>query len=164
MLDSLPEELHAQAELLLGLPANQANIRRSISTNYYALFHFLIRHAVRLWEEEGHRAKMCRQFNHKRMKEASSELVNNLRPQLKRLPDSSPDHSAMDYLEKLAKTFIDLQQKRHEADYDVSQELTWETAHSMNIQTGDAINGWEAVATKSLARDYLYSLLFKDRS
>jgi hypothetical protein len=35
MIDSLPEELPEQAGLLLNLPGNQGNLRRSISTCYY---------------------------------------------------------------------------------------------------------------------------------
>ena len=39
MVDSLPEELLEQARMLVTLNPNQANLRRAISTAYYALFH-----------------------------------------------------------------------------------------------------------------------------
>ena len=53
MLNELPEQLIAQAELLIRDPdANEASVRRAVSAAYYALFHLLIRDAVANWKHE----------------------------------------------------------------------------------------------------------------
>ncbi len=54
MVSELPEQLLEQANLLLTMPPNQANIRRAVSSAYYALFHLLIRTIVLRWSEPVH--------------------------------------------------------------------------------------------------------------
>jgi uncharacterized protein (UPF0332 family) len=47
VITQLPEQLISQAELLLREAAfDEANVRRAVSSAYYALFHLLIRDAV----------------------------------------------------------------------------------------------------------------------
>lgn len=78
MITELPEELLEQAEILLTLPPNQANLRRAISTAYYAVFHLLTRAAVVNWSEPLHQARIARMFDHERMKKASGALLETL--------------------------------------------------------------------------------------
>jgi uncharacterized protein (UPF0332 family) len=51
MVDELPEELLDQANFLLTLPPNHANLRKAVATAYYALFHLLVRATVLKWSE-----------------------------------------------------------------------------------------------------------------
>ena len=54
---------------------NQANVRRAVSSAYYALFHLLIRDAILNWKHPSHRSRLARTFDHKRMKEASTAFL-----------------------------------------------------------------------------------------
>ena len=65
MITDLPEQLMAQAEVLIGnSDSNEANIRRSVSSAYYALFHLLVRDAILNWKHPGHRSRLARTFDH----------------------------------------------------------------------------------------------------
>jgi len=47
VITDLPEQLMAQAELLIrNSDSNEANVRRAVSSAYYALFHLLVRDAI----------------------------------------------------------------------------------------------------------------------
>ncbi|HTX37316.1 MAG TPA: hypothetical protein VME43_19950, partial [Bryobacteraceae bacterium] len=98
------DDLLAQAGHLAQLDRTrpkQVNLRRAISAAYYAMFHLLISSAVNNWRIERQRADLGRAFQHGTMKGACRSMVS-----------PSPD------LKIVAKTFIDLQQNRHRADYD----------------------------------------------
>ena len=163
MLDSLPGELHAQAALLLALPETQAHLRRSISANYYALFHLLIIEATQLWSKPEHQPKLARQFDHKRMKEASVALVNRLTPERTKLKRPSRNYDVLNFLFSVANTFITLQQERHRADYNLSISIPRKDAQTLHDDTTAAFESWSEIKDEPLAHDYLYSLLFKDR-
>ena len=163
MLDSLPRERHEQAGILLTLPDNQANLRRSISANYYALFHLLILAATHLWNRAEHHANLARQFDHKRMKDASTALVKKLTVELTKLTPSSRDFEIHNFLLLVASAFVSLQQERQKAEYDLSDAVVRNKAQSVHEDTTVAFESWDQVKDEPLAHDYLYSLLFKDR-
>ena len=96
-------------------PPSQADMRRAISTAYYALFHTLAASNAELiagqprssissyaWE------RVYRRLDHGRAQ-------NNLRGVLSQLSQSG---------ENFARTFIDLQDRRQEADYDPNASIT----------------------------------------
>src|SRR5580658_9893529 len=91
-------------------PANpkQANLRRAVSTAYYALFHLLIDEAVGKWAIERQRSALARTFDHARMKRVCEDVVKNTKSGANLPPD----------LTTVANNFILLQQHRHRADYD----------------------------------------------
>ena len=163
MIDSLPEELLEQAQLLLNLPENQANLRRSIANCYYALFNLLIRDATALWNVPEHRYNLARQFEHKRMKQASSAFTQSLPRELAKLKRPSRKYEVIDHLLNITNTFGRLQQRRHDADYDLSSLLTREVAQAIHESTRVAFDYWKDIKDEPRAHDYLYSLLFKDR-
>jgi hypothetical protein len=116
----LPEHLLEQAWHLARRERTrprQASLRRAISTAYYALFHILIREAVRqigpnLSEDNYNR--VYRWFDHGSMyrvaRAFSEEVVRNSKEVL--VPGNSRA------IRFIALTFAELQELRHSADYD----------------------------------------------
>lgn len=79
VVSELPEQLIEQAESLIrDLHANEASVRRAVSSAYYALFHLLIRDAIANWRHVDHQARLARMFEHKRMKDASAAMVKEI--------------------------------------------------------------------------------------
>ena len=76
VIAELPEQFMSQAEFLLREAAfNEANVRRAVSSAYYALFLLLIRDAVVNWKHADQHARLARSFDHKRMKDASTAIL-----------------------------------------------------------------------------------------
>ena len=166
MITDLPEQLISQAEFLPRQAAlNEANVRRAVSSAYYALFHLLIRDAVANWKHADQHARLARSFDHKRMKDASTailkEMVNIPTP-----PTAAADaeQAARFRLSTIAQAFVDLQQARHKADYDVGEPFRAVDAAVDVAQARLAFVTWADVRYEPLAQRYLYSLLFRDRS
>ncbi|MCC6368832.1 MAG: hypothetical protein IT165_35370 [Bryobacterales bacterium] len=88
-------------------------MRRAVSTAYYALFHLLINSAVANWNRWELRHKVARAFEHNNMKEVSKRFQNQ----------QSSYHRGQNptvvlRLRTVAAAFVQLQEKRHTADYD----------------------------------------------
>ncbi|WP_237477310.1 hypothetical protein [Lichenibacterium dinghuense] len=112
-------------------PPNDAMVRRSISTAYYALFHTVLEAGADRFfgahkrAQAGH-AILYRSFDHGRMKRvcedaARSSLAPTLQRQLRR---TSFDPG----LRRFAGAFVLLQASRHAADYDPAVRLQHEDA------------------------------------
>jgi hypothetical protein len=151
-----PQELFDSALALYRInPETQATLRRAVSTAYYALFHFLIEEACKNWARPEQRPAITRVFEHKRMFDASNSRVAKYK--------NAAGGSAEFHLYSVAYAFCQLQQKRHQADYDLSS--TWATS-SVKLALGsvaDAFASWSAIQHEQIAQDYLFSLLFKER-
>jgi hypothetical protein len=93
--------------------AKQADLRRSVSTAYYALFHMLISETVAHWSLASSRDALGRMFEHSLMKKATNKLSN---PQL--FPFAGENPTVVQDLRKVARDFVQLQDKRLIADYD----------------------------------------------
>ncbi len=157
MVDSLPEELLEQAELLLRVVPNQANLRRAVSNAYYSVFHLLIRAAVLKWGDPIHRARMARMFEHDRMKKVSGATIKGL--------GSRIDQGEADAIElsKVAQAFINLQQARHDADYNLERLLDPAVAVAQVERAKAAFISWEVSENSEVAREDLFLLLFKEK-
>jgi uncharacterized protein (UPF0332 family) len=166
VITELPEQLIEQAEFLLREAAfNEANVRRAVSSAYYALFHLLIRDAVVNWKHADQHASLARSFDHKRMKDASTAILKemgNIRIPLTASADA--EQAARFRLSTVAQAFVDLQQARHKADYDVGEPFGPVDAAVDVAQARLASVTWADVRDEPLAQRYLYSLLFRDRS
>jgi hypothetical protein len=141
--------LEAAHSFLLVEPPTQATLRRTVSTAYYALFHLLIEDACRLWREPDHRGRLSRQCDHKRMREASASRASAC--------ETGTD------LWVVSHTFVFLQQQRHAADYDLALIVS---PLDVAVYLGTAqlaFRSWSRIREDSPARDYLFSLLFRDR-
>jgi hypothetical protein len=151
-----PHDLLKAADEMLGIdPLTQATLRRAVSSAYYALFHLLIEDACRLWAEPNHRSKLARHFDHKRMKEASSIVA-------KTYAQSTDTYEQA--LAIVANTFVQMQQRRHECDYDLSITQSAFKASQDVFAVEFAFEMWGKISPEKIARDYLFSLLFRDRS
>src|SRR5450432_2002320 len=115
MVSELPEELLEQAKFLLTLPPNQANLRRAVSAAYYSLFHLLVRATVLKWSEPLHQARIARIFEHERMKKVSVATIKSMGFEIDPGNSSSIEVISPTELTKVARSFIVLQQARHDA-------------------------------------------------
>lgn len=150
---SFPEDLLEQAyELAAKEPGEpkQASLRRTVSTAYYALFHLLIDEAVGKWAIERQRSRLARSFEHDAMKRKCAEVVKRVKDGA-RIPVE---------LNTVAHNFVQLQDRRHTADYDNS--MRWSRADVnvvLNLAT-DAFDAWSAIGRHDDAQDFLSQLLF----
>ncbi|MFO7775135.1 MAG: hypothetical protein R6W89_04995 [Candidatus Hydrogenedentota bacterium] len=102
----------------------QANLRRAVSAAYYALFHYLVQEACRTQmgtqhTVSPHRRILGRAFGHANMKKACKPFSGGA------LPDSLckglDTKQVSNDIRTVATTFVDLQDKRHRADYDLTE-------------------------------------------
>jgi uncharacterized protein (UPF0332 family) len=144
-------------------PANprQACLRRAVSTAYYALFHLLISEAALNWSRPELRADLGRLFGHTRMKSASEEKRSALRAYFKTNPPPGRELTISRHLYTVLDTFIQIQQRREEADYDTSKEWTQTEAMSHIAAVVAAFESWREVREEPAAQAYLVSLLGK---
>lgn len=92
------------------------DVRRCISTAYYALFHRLIDASVgRLLPTPEQQAALARSFDHGRMKAVCQAVRKQPVPPL---VSAHLGGAAPEALGRLAEAFETLQQARHRADYD----------------------------------------------
>ena len=133
----------------------QASLRRSISTAYYALFHFLVRESVKGWNgTDAARAGLERRFEHAKMKSVSRDVAND-----KWLGWSTPAPKVPPELRSVARAFVLMQEARHLADYDNAKEWTRIEAREMVAEVHRALENWATIWTHPAANEYLLSLL-----
>jgi uncharacterized protein (UPF0332 family) len=133
----------------------QASLRRSISTAYYALFHYLVREGVQGWNgSEALKAGLGRKFEHSKMKSVSKEVAND-----KWLGWSTPPLKVPPELRSVARTFVLMQEARHLADYDNTKEWTRIEAREKVAEVYQAFQNWGKIRTNPVANEYLLSLL-----
>ena len=124
------KDLLEQAARLAKLDAKkpkQANLRRAISSAYYALFHMLVDEACRIQIGSHHnqapyRQVLGRAFVHGAMKEACKSFGGGTLKKgvAKGLPGSFAIPAE---IRELAETFVELQERRHVADYDLTDRF-----------------------------------------
>ncbi len=163
MISELPEELLAQAKLLLTLSPNQANLRRAVSAAYYSLFHLLVRATVLKWSEPLHQARIARIFEHERMKKVSAAAIKSMGTEFAPGDSNSIEVILRTELTNVAQSFIVLQQARHVADYNLEQPLSPADAIAEVDRASSAFDSWEMTRNSEVAKEYLFSLLFKEK-
>jgi uncharacterized protein (UPF0332 family) len=135
----------------------QASLRRGISTAYYALFHLLIEEsAAMLVKDDDLRSLVGRAFAHNEMKQASLHFAGDNLPQPVR---EAVAGTVPPGLRLVARTFIDLQERRHEADYKRNRRFTRGEAVSLVDTAGQAFQAWRTVRKDPAARVYLAALV-----
>jgi uncharacterized protein (UPF0332 family) len=152
----LPQDLLSTAQGLLSVkPQTEAAARRAISTAYYALFHLLIEDACTLWVVADHRPRLSRQFDHRRMRDASAVFSRTY------FRSSGLVEAAIG---SIANSFVSAQESRHEADYVLTSSVSRVDAAWIVSDVALSFADWDKVKNERLAQDYLFSLLFKDRT
>lgn len=159
---SLHEDLLVRADVLASLDARrpkQANLRDAVSSAYYALFHLLTSEASGAMASAGPlQPLVARAFSHAEMKRASRQFQSgNL---AKRYDVFVGQQSLPADLRTVASAFADLQQMRHEADYDTQRTFTRNEARFSIRRARSAFEAWGRVRKHALARLFLYCLLF----
>lgn len=133
---------------------NQANLRRAISSLYYALFHLLTTDAAENWKHERQRHRFARVFDHGKMKQASARLLSKEIPK----DDSTARINAL-RLHIMAQIFVNLQQARHTADYDHSRFWSRVQVYEDVYRAVKAIEEWKLVRDTEEAQDYLLDMI-----
>ena len=98
------------------------------------------------------------------MKDASTAFLRELGNLPAQAEETGPEQTSRFHLSTVAQAFVDLQQARHKADYDVGEPFTPVDAAVDVAQARLAFVVWAEVRYEPLAQRYLYSLLFRDRS
>ena len=137
----------------------QADLRRAVSSAYYAVFHLLVSETTLHWSRDSSRDALGRMFEHSLMKKASSRISDS-----KQFPFLGEDPAVVQRLRKVAKSFVELQDWRHVADYDNGR--LWTHLESLREVTtaARAFSAWQSIKHEKIAQDYLVSLLIKPRA
>lgn len=109
----------------------QANLRRAVSTAYYAVFHYLVDEVCCAQigtqnSQKEHRHALARAFVHTSMKDACTSFSSGTLKAsiIKGLPrDAKGNYPIPKEIKDIARTFLELQEKRHLADYDLSERF-----------------------------------------
>jgi uncharacterized protein (UPF0332 family) len=162
-------DLLALARMLAGSEPRrpkQATLRRAVSTAYYGLFHFLIEESTALLCGAGQgdaafRQLAARAFVHGKMRSVCAEFVKPnpqqvhalLNPFWTRLAIANNPQARL-----IAQTFIDLQDDRHAADYDLSVSFSRPVALSAVTRAEGAVNAWRQLKAANPEACRLYAL------
>lgn len=163
----LPDDLLHQARRLATAEPKrprQASLRRAISAAYYSLFHLLAESAVHRWiggaqDREKLRSSLRRAFVHTTMGEACREIVKQSGGKLK---GALAGAQVPQPIVRVAQAFVDLQQARHDADYDLSHMFTRQEALDLIDLCDTAHDDWKA-SRKCVAADVLCAALIAFR-
>jgi hypothetical protein len=163
---ALHQDLLLQARLLAyhePKKPKQASLRRAVSTSYYALFHLLTSEASdRLITGAGRRdlrALVRRAFEHSVMIQACREFS---KPNAGRLESGLGGTVVPAALKDVAQVFVDLQQARHDADYNVSRTFTRSEVKDLVQLAEQAFLDWKTVR-KSIPADVFLAALLANR-
>jgi len=161
---ALARDLLDQADHLAALDTRrpkQANLRRAVSSAYYALFHLLTDEGSRLLPATplGLQARVTRAFAHEEMKQVCvsisgipSAALHSLQP-----------HGFSPQLKTVCKAFYELQEARHKADYDISLPYARIDVLALLRQTRNAFDAWALVRGTDEARVFLIALLLSKK-
>src|SRR5712691_12891110 len=144
--------LQQSYDLVNKSPANprQADLRRSVSAAYYALFHLLISETIAHWSLDSSRNALGRMFEHSTMKKVSGGISD-----ARRFPFHGEDANAVGNLRTVARIFGQLHDKRQVADYDNATYWTHTEALQQVAKSAEAFSAWQAVKDHKIAQDYL---------
>ena len=151
----------------------QVNLRRSISAAYYSLFHFLVDNACRAiigskHEQRGYRAILARAFVHGTMFKACSSYSGGQLPDamIKPLLDGATrKYMIAKPIQEIAGLFRELQQKRHLADYALSERFQRSEVLTLIDQVKTFMSAFEDLLITDDRHLFLVSLLaWKDMS
>ena len=173
------EELLTAARVLLGRRRGQrgrlpsARIRRSISTTYYALFHFIMDEVTKRVVGTGNAQRFRRRSLARTITHTGAKLA------LEKVRGVNADPSVADFLRSatgvgafavprfvrdLALAFSDAHAKRQDADYNLNEPLSETDARLLRLRVRRAIKGWRAarrVADRDLKEAVCLLILLK---
>ena len=143
---------------------SQASLRRAVSAAYYALFHLLVDEATKLMFPGRPRGPLrrvvSRAFRHTTMRSVARQFATPGPPA--RLDRAIPAEPIEPALVDLAKAFEELQQARHEADYDLARPFTRSEVLLLIDLSERAFRNWRTVRRTPQADAFLAGLLAYD--
>ncbi len=157
LLDHASDLLHPQADDRRY--PSEVKIRRAISAAYYALFHAInqdavgliapnvsraINHRIQRWFDYAEMKRVCGRFTQAQLDQPLRDLIGD---------------SASSDLQRVARDFIQLQNARHSADYDLSLEFTPNQGYETVVMAEVAIEAWNRLKGSSEANIFILSLL-----
>lgn len=172
-----PQHLLAVARDLANLDSHrprQASLRRAVSSAYYALFHLLIRSSVNAQVGFGPTAThreigetMVRWFTHTRMAVVCGQFTGPVVPsRLRKVLPRGQQGAALvptsTALQSVTRAFLDLQQARHDADYDPSKHFTRQGVLTQVDQAEQAFKDWDVASADPFRPVFLLLLLTGD--
>jgi uncharacterized protein (UPF0332 family) len=163
------EDLLSQAEALARLDAKkpkQANLRRAVSSAYYAVFHYLVHEACSVQIGTQHvqapfRHVLGRAFAHSVMKQACMSFGGGTLKDavIKGLPRNPAGHYVIpQVIQDVAKTFAELQEKRHLADYDLTERFRRADVLALIKQARNHVEHFAALASSDDKKFFLACL------
>ena len=139
----------------------QASLRRAASAAYYALFHLLVEEGTRLMlsgtKRKPLRDCLARAFHHGKMKTVSKQFYSG--GISKKLSSGFEPEPLQSQLRIVARTFCDLQEARHDADYNRAKRFTRAETLDLIKRADDAVRKWKQVRRTLQADTYLIGLL-----
>jgi hypothetical protein len=159
---AFPGDLLELAQDLVGMhpqSPHQASLRRAVSTAYYAIFHLLISETTANWARPELRATLGRCFDHGPMKAASEAKVSQINTAFKDTPPEDAEKTVAIHLRTVANAFIQAQQRRNDADYNMAKEWTPVEVHTQIDSVSEAFKAWNRIRDEASAQAYLVSLL-----
>jgi hypothetical protein len=166
------ELLFAAGQLLLRRARQRgklptARIRRSVSTSYYALFHFMVEEAaLRLVGANNNlrrrRRVLARTFSHSGMKKAldkvrGAKVDASVEELLRPAGSGSGAVASPAFAQAVARAFADAQAKRHDADYDLNKTLSEADARLLRARIRRVIKDWRGAKTPA-DKDFKHAL------
>lgn len=139
----------------------QASLRRAVSAAYYALFHLLADEGTLKLipgSPERLRSLAHRAFAHREMKSACEQIAKSSNALLGLV--ASPLESE---IKTVAEVFVELQQQRHLADYDLSQSFNRIKVLGIIAKANSAMSAWHRVRNTPNANVFLAALLLNSR-
>jgi len=165
-----PDDLLDHAERLLksgrGKP-RQVELRRAVSAAYYSLFHRFLKSAAddliggnaAARRSSAYRL-LYRGFEHSKMRQVSIDAGKVELPA--KLKEASGLAAFSDEIQVAARAFVELQQRRHSADYDPQVRLTKSDAR-VAIEFAKHGGGMFDLANAGQKRTFLLCLLMPQR-
>lgn len=146
-------------------------MRRAVSTAYYALFHLLIEDAASALSPSAPavlRKVVQRAFQHGLMKTVCKDFIQAntvvARGQQSSLPTAVEQMLVFPLdadLQKVLTTFVELQEARHKADYDLTEQ--WNRLDVLNklLMAREAFGAWANVRKTPNAAVFMAGLLIR---
>ncbi|MBL8898078.1 MAG: hypothetical protein JNM84_10650 [Planctomycetes bacterium] len=138
----------------------QVSLRRSVSAAYYALFHFLVERACDLLVSPSRRprlhAYLGRAFHHETMAQVCRSFASSRPAPSWRMASEGSDGAL---LVEIGRAFVDLQQVRHEADYDRGRSFVRQEAIDAAYLAEQAMRHFERVQGTPEGDAFLAALL-----
>lgn len=97
-------------------------------------------------------------FDHGVMKKVSKKVTD-----ASRMPYAGENPNTVDQLRSFAGLFVQLQEQRHEADYNIKEAWTATQPLKEILAANQAFETWQEIRTEKISQEYLVSLLIRPR-